>query len=203
MRRPQLAMLGLIGGIIATGCAGTNKAIAPTNTQASISQGIQQIGYGLDARFTWCSGARCPVRSVKTLAQVERPPAAVVSTPAPVAPPVTEIHKLVTVSFETGSARLSDQQAQVIDTAFSQAMHVRRILIRGRTDASGSARTNDRLAKRRAGVVRDYLTKTRLYDAVEIKLESNGSCCYVADNHSASGRAANRRVEVEMFIVSP
>lgn len=203
MKPLQLPMLGLIAGIVAAGCAATNKAIAPTKTQASIAPGIQQIGYGLDARFTWCSGARCPMRTVKTLAQVEPPPAVAVVAPVPVAPQVQEIQKLITVPFETGSARLSDQEAQVIDAALTGAMHVRRIVIRGRSDATGSARGNDRLAERRAAAVRDYLTKTRLHDAVEITLESKGSCCYAADNRSASGRAANRRVEVEVLIVSP
>lgn len=203
MRRLQLTMLGLSAGVIAAGCAVSHKAIAPTNMQATIPPSIQQIGYGLDARFTWCSGSRCPTRTVKTLAYVERAPAAAVFARPPVPFEGTEIHKLITVPFDTGSARLSDQQAQVIDAAFTEAMHVRRIVIRGRTDSNGSPRRNDLLAGRRAEVVRDYLTKARLNDSVEITLESKGSCCYAADNHSASGRAANRRVEVEVLIVSP
>lgn len=203
MKPLRLPILGLMAGIFAAGCAATNKAIAPTKTEASISPAIQQIGYGLDARFTRCSGARCPVRTVKTLAQVEPPPVAAVIAPVPLPPQVQEIRKRITVPFKSGSAHLGDQEAQAIDMQSADIGRARRTEIRGRTDDTGSLSRNDKLARQRAEAVRDYLTQRRLNDTAEISLESKGSCCYAADNRSAAGRAANRRVEVEVFIVTP
>ena len=203
MKPLRLPILGLMAGIIAAGCAATNKAIAPTKTQASISPGIQQVGYGLDARFTWCSGARCPVRTVKTLSQVEPPPIAAVIAPVPLPPQMQEIRKRFMVPFKSGSAQLGNQEAQAIDVQSADIERSRRIEIRGRTDDTGSLSRNATLARQRAEAVRDYLTQRRLNNTVEITLESKGSCCYAADNRSAAGRATNRRVEVEMFIVTP
>ena len=203
MNRGQLAMLGLSAGIVAAGCAGTNKAVAPAQTHASTPQVIQQMGYGLNARFTWCGRTTCPDRTIKTLAQIERAPAAPVIARAPAPPQVQEIRKRIVVPFKSGSARLGDQEAKVIDLEFGDAKRLSRIVISGRTDDTGSPRRNDILARQRAEAVRDYLTKRRLNDTADIALESKGSCCYTADNRSASGRAANRRVEVEMFIVTP
>jgi outer membrane protein OmpA-like peptidoglycan-associated protein len=205
MMRDQLAMLGLCLGIVAAGCAGTNKVIAPmpTPTHTSTPQVIQQMGYGINARFTRCESTTCPARTVKTLAQVERAPAVPVIARAPAPPRVQEIRKLIVVPFKSGSARLGKQEAKVIDMQSADAKRSRRIVISGRTDNTGSPRRNDILARQRAEAVRDYLVPRRLNDTVEIALESKGSCCYAADNRSASGRAANRRAEVEMFIVSP
>ena len=207
MRRLQLMMLGFSAGIAAAGCAGIQKAIAPMKTPDPMPPSIRQIGYGPNAGFSWCSENRCPTRTVKTLATVEQTAAApvlapaTVIAPAQIAPATQETHKTIAVTFETGSARLSDEQAKVVDAAFTQAMHIQRIVIRGRTDATGSARGNDRLAGRRAEAVRDYLLKAR-HDTPEITLDSKGSCCYAGDNRKASGRAANRRVEVEVFFLS-
>jgi outer membrane protein OmpA-like peptidoglycan-associated protein len=119
------------------------------------------------------------------------------------APHALEIRKRVVVAFKPGSARLGGEEARVIDRQLADANRSKRIVISGRTDATGAPRGNEILARQRAEAVRDYLTKRRLNDTAEITLESKGSCCYVADNRSASGRAANRRVEVEIFIVTP
>ena len=206
MKRGHLAMLGLCTGIVAVGCAGTNKNGAPAHTNTPTREVIQQMGYGLSARFARCANATCPERTVKTLAQAERAPA-----PPPIPPTsapqqvreVQELRKRIVVQFKSGSARLGKQEAHLIDHEFADAARARRIVITGRTDDTGSPRQNDILARKRAETIRDYLTKRRLNDTVEITLDSKGSCCYATDNRSASGRAANRRVEVEMLIVTP
>ena len=50
----------------------------------------------------------------------------------------------------------------------------------------------------RAEAVERYLTArhSRLLAGTEVRVQSRGACCYAAGNDSASGRAANRRVEV-------
>lgn len=74
MRRMRFALLGLSIAVITAGCAATPEVAPPTPTPVSTPAVIQQIGYGSDARFTWCESANCPVRTTKTLAQVERAP---------------------------------------------------------------------------------------------------------------------------------
>ena len=69
--------------------------------------------------------------------------------------------------------------------------------IRGRTDELGSTGLNDVLARNRALAVRDYLRALHLTEATTIRLSAKGACCYVADNDTKEGRAANRRVEIE------
>ena len=177
-------------------------AVAPVYTHAPTRGVIQQIGYSPDVRFARCGSAVCPARTVKTLAQVDLASTQVIAR-APAPPQVQEIRKLIVVPFKSGSAQLADQEAKAIDMQFADAHRARRIAISGRTDDTGSPRGNDILARQRAEAVRDYLTKRRLNDTVEITLESKGSCCYVADNRLASGRSANRRVEMELFVVKP
>ena len=77
------------------------------------------------------------------------------------------------------------------------ARRSRAIDIRGRTDELGSVALNEVLARNRALAVRDYLRAQELPEAVNIRLTFKGACCYVADNATKEGRAANRRVEIE------
>ena len=206
MKRGHLAMLGLCTGIVAVGCAGTNKAGAPVRTNTPTREVIQQMGYGLSARFARCANTTCPDRTAKTLAQAERAPAPPAIPPTPTPPQVREVQELrkrIVVQFKSGSARLGELETKLIDREFADAARARRIVITGRTDETGSPQRNNILARQRAETVRNYLTNRRLNGTVEITLDSKGSCCYAADNRSASGRAANRRVEVEMLIVTP
>ncbi len=72
-----------------------------------------------------------------------------------------------------------------------------RLLITGHTDASGTAAHNEQLALARAQGLRDLLLK---YGAPEssISINSQGSRTPIADNSTPEGRAANRRVAVEL-----
>ena len=78
-----------------------------------------------------------------------------------------------------------------------EAQRSRTIEIRGRTDELGSASLNDVLARNRALAVRDYLRALHLSEQTTIRMSAKGACCYVADNETREGRAANRRVEIE------
>ena len=78
-----------------------------------------------------------------------------------------------------------------------EAQRAPAIEIRGRTDELGSAALNDMLARNRALAVRDYIRAQHLPEATTIHLSAKGACCYVADNATRDGRAANRRVEIE------
>ena len=66
----------------------------------------------------------------------------------------------------------------------------------GYTDSVGSAGANQRLAARRAGAVKHYLVVKGL-DPAMIDVIARGEADPVADNASPTGRAQNRRTEVE------
>lgn len=75
MRRIRLALLTLSAAAAGPGCAATPEVVPLTPIPTtSIPIVIQQIGYGSDARFTWCESTACPARTVKTLAHLERAP---------------------------------------------------------------------------------------------------------------------------------
>jgi len=100
--------------------------------------------------------------------------------------------------FPSGDERLSpvarkdlDQvahalAAQPADTTFQ---------VEGYTDDTGSPKQNDQLAQRRAKAVADHLIQNGI-DPSRIHVVSHGENDPVANNDSAEGRAANRRVEI-------
>ena len=118
-------------------------------------------------------------------------PAAETSAPPAVAPTT------IMVTFASGSALLSTAARRELEAIVSEAQRSPTIDIRGRTDELGSAALNDALARNRALAVRDYLRTLHLSEATTIRISAKGACCYVADNDTKEGRAANRRVEIE------
>ena len=104
----------------------------------------------------------------------------------------------VVVHFGFGRSDLDAAGRDALDLAATQPLPVRRVLIAGRTDSIGPAASNQALAQARAEAVQRYLTARhpRLLAGADMRVQSQGACCYAAANDSASGRAANRRVEV-------
>lgn len=66
----------------------------------------------------------------------------------------------------------------------------------GFTDNVGSTGYNKRLSERRAGAIKTYLVGKGL-DAAMIETVGHGETDPIATNDSASGRARNRRTEIE------
>lgn len=182
---------------------------------------IAQSGFGGDARFALCQPPACPRPSAKSLPAPASTPVAVEPSPsrAPLAqdafaltptishrsPPVSASEVIedpsplkVVVHFGFGRSDLDAAGRDALDLAATQPLPVRRVLIAGRTDSIGSAAANEYLAQARAEAVQRYLTArhSRLLAGAEMRVQSQGTCCYAAGNDSASGRAANRRVEV-------
>jgi len=73
-----------------------------------------------------------------------------------------------------------------------------KIEVSGHTDNVGSAATNKTLSRNRALSVRDYLIKQGIA-AERVKYEGYGFDRPIAPNTTADGRAANRRVEIEIL----
>jgi outer membrane protein OmpA-like peptidoglycan-associated protein len=182
---------------------------------------IAQTGFGRDARFALCQPPACPRPSAKSLPAPASTQVAVEPLPSrtPLAhdasaltptglhrpPPVSASDVIedpsplnVVVHFGVGRLDLDAAGRDALDLAATQPLPVRRVLIAGRTDSIGPAAANQALAQARAEAVQRYLAArhARVLAAAEVRVQSQGACCYAAGNDSASGRAANRRVEV-------
>ncbi|GAB5522384.1 MAG: OmpA family protein [Roseivirga sp.] len=72
------------------------------------------------------------------------------------------------------------------------------ILIEGHTDNTGAEDYNQQLSEKRASAVLDYLVSLSL-DYQRLQTQAYGELQPVADNSTAAGRRANRRVEVAIY----
>lgn len=201
--------------------AGPNPSLSPAPAAGMGAARIAQSGFGRDARFALCQPPACPRPSAKSLPAPASTPVAIEPSPArtPLAqdalaltptishrsPPVSASEVIedpaplkVVVHFGFGRSDLDAAGRDALDLAATQPPPVRRVLIAGRTDSIGTAAANEYLAQARAAAVQRYLTAhhSRLLAGAEMRVQSQGACCYAAANDSASGRAANRRVEV-------
>lgn len=202
--------------------AGPEPSHSPAPAVAGMGAArIAQSGFGRDARFALCQPPACPRPSAKSLPAPASTPVAVEPSPAraPLAQdalaltPTVSHRSLpaskseviedpsplkVVVHFGFGRSDLDTAGRDALDLAATQPLPVRRVLIAGRTDSIGPAASNQALAQARAEAVQRYLTArhSRVLAAAEVRVQSQGACCYAAGNDSASGRAANRRVEV-------
>lgn len=121
-------------------------------------------------------------------------------SPGPTASPRIGV---ATVRFGSGSAKL-DAQGRAAVASFIDAIQptldagtVLRVAVAGYTDNTGSLATNTRLADARAQGVAEAVRSQVPSDQVSLEVRGAPLCCYVADNASAAGRAANRRVSLE------
>jgi outer membrane protein OmpA-like peptidoglycan-associated protein len=101
------------------------------------------------------------------------------------------------VLFESGSARLQPgADAEIARIAEIVQRRPGTVLdIAGHTDNRGTERHNLDLSERRAAAIRDGLVKSGL-DASRIRTRGDGEHAPVATNDTATGRSANRRIEI-------
>ena len=104
------------------------------------------------------------------------------------------------VNFDTNSANLKSESydvlAGVAETLNAHsAIHVE---VAGHTDSAGDAGYNQGLSQRRAETVMNYLA-TKGVSADRMRAKGYGETQPVADNGTAAGRAANRRVELRVL----
>lgn len=172
----------------------------------------QQIGFGVQARFSECMNKACPQRTLKTLAyatateaksssavqaaqeDAQIPP--VNDTESPAKKAHSPDNKTLVVHFPSGSARLSSSARTQIKTALQALRSTDEIQIIGRTDNRGGLRQNRALALLRAVVVREFILQHYPIPQNNITLIAEGLCCYAATNQTAEGRLLNRRVEI-------
>lgn len=202
--------------------AGPNPSMSPAPAAPGLGAArIAQSGFGGDARFALCQPPACLRPSAKSLPAPASTSVAVEPSPSPAQraqdaltltptvshrPPQTSASEAiedpsplkVVVHFGFGRSDLDTAGRDALDLAATQPLPIRRVLIAGRTDSIGPLASNRALAQARAEAVERYLTArhSRLLAGTEVRVQSQGACCYAAGNDSASGRAANRRVEV-------
>jgi len=107
--------------------------------------------------------------------------------------------KAENIQFLTGSAVLTKAAIAELDKgAKILAEHSSlNILINGYTDNTGKTATNLKLSQKRADAVKSYLVKKGI-SAGRLTATGYGDSNPVADNKTAKGRAANRRVEFKV-----
>lgn len=101
------------------------------------------------------------------------------------------------VTFETGSAQLTELSSYQLDDAiaFLKKNADVKVMLKGHTDSTGNADANFTLSDRRAAQVRSYLLKGGI-DAARMTSAGYGSTDPIADNGTEVGRQANRRTEL-------
>lgn len=103
------------------------------------------------------------------------------------------------VTFATDSSDLSPQFFEVLGSVSKVLQEFDKTVIEvaGHTDSTGSDDYNQRLSERRAASVAQYLQGQQV-NRERIITIGMGEAAPVADNSTASGRQANRRVEITM-----
>jgi outer membrane protein OmpA-like peptidoglycan-associated protein len=109
------------------------------------------------------------------------------------------VHFSSAILFDTNGADLKPSAQEDLG-AFTQVLKKypdTEVVVQGFTDSTGSKQTNDKLSGERAGAVVTYpnaagVPRTRMTS------EGMGESNPLASNSTAGGRAANRRVEVQI-----
>ena len=116
-------------------------------------------------------------------------------------PPPTPANTIYTVHFDFASAHAvvpADDAAALL----AQARTAPLIVLRGRTDGGSDTLAESRIARERAATVRDYLVSAGI-DPARIRATYQPVGDPVADNRDPTGRALNRRVEIEVYSALP
>lgn len=103
-----------------------------------------------------------------------------------------------TVNFASNSSDLDEKALDRLLEALRNAPAETRIVIVGYSDSTGGVEVNERIVQSRSSRVRDWFKEQGVSDdkVVADPTASKGLCCYINDNTSEAGRAANRRVEI-------
>ena len=113
---------------------------------------------------------------------------------------IREVIRLPGVRFETNSDRLVPGAEQVLnDAAATLRKHPDLVVeVAGHTDSDGAAAYNAGLSERRAKTVMNYLVANGA-DPANLAVRGYGETQPIADNSTAVGKAANRRVELRIL----
>jgi len=112
---------------------------------------------------------------------------------------IKDVIELPGVNFESNSDRLLPSANSTLRDAATTLRRYPELVVEvaGHTDSDGAAEYNQGLSERRAITVRDYLINEGVR-ADHLSARGYGEEEPVADNTSATGKAANRRVELRI-----
>ena len=170
------------------------KKAAPAPAPAPAPESGPVVEYEAATPTFDLAPAPAPKAAVAPVAPAPAPKAAV----APVAAPAKITYAAdaffafdKSVVQPAGKAKLDDLVKRM------QAMDIEVVVAVGHTDSTGPASYNQRLSVRRAEAVKAYMVSKGV-NADRIFTEGKGEGSPIADNSNRSGRAKNRRVEVEV-----
>jgi OmpA-OmpF porin, OOP family len=113
-------------------------------------------------------------------------------------PPLLRRVAALELHFPSRSAEVSsDAHAALIGLVQDLRRTDSLVIVIGHADATGRAAKNDPISQKRADAVRELLVKTGI-PAQRITALGEGDRMPIADNRTAEGRAANRRVVIEV-----
>lgn len=171
----------------------------PVNSQTAIE--LQVCKNDLqNTRLLAIESGRLADTTVATLASMATRRQMLATTRAPDGPQA-QANAFFTVHFDFGSTRVvvpTDSSVALIEAAKAAPL----VMLRGRTDGTGEALVESRIARERASAVRDYLVAGGV-DASRIRATYQPVGDHVADNGTAGGRGLNRRVEIEVYHALP
>ncbi|HEX8704182.1 MAG TPA: OmpA family protein [Myxococcaceae bacterium] len=107
-----------------------------------------------------------------------------------------------TVHFDTAKAKIQSRSFKLLDQVakiLKEHPELEKIWIEGHTDSQGKPEKNLKLSQDRAEAVRTYLIKKGIAPG-RLVAQGFGQTRPIADNKTAKGRAANRRVD---FLTTP
>ena len=112
---------------------------------------------------------------------------------------IKDVINLPGVNFASNSDQLLPGSERVLDDAAATLRRYPELIVEvaGHTDSDGSAAYNEGLSERRAETVMNYLID-RGANAANLSARGYGEAEPVADNSTATGKAANRRVELRI-----
>ena len=177
-----------------------------TGTEPTMSAGERAIALAKAATCpTWLGRRTCAVSVVGDFTNIATPLVGAASAPGAKPVPVAALQACERslasllageqIEFANASATISAKSASLLDQLAKEARACPgNIRIEGHTDSVGRANYNLRLSDDRAAAVRAALIE-RGVPADRLQSEGFGATRPLADNHTAEGRAKNRRIE--------
>lgn len=131
---------------------------------------------------------------------VQAPAPAPAPRPAPPAPLMEKVSLSAETLFDFDKAVVKPEGARRLDelVASLSSVNLEVLIAIGHTDSIGSDAYNQKLSQRRADAVKAYLVGKGI-PPERVTAEGKGERAPVASNKTREGRAANRRVEIEVI----
>lgn len=148
-----------------------------------------------------CQTVNCKSTSKKTIYLYEPEPVVIAPPPPLPSPPIpSEIAAVadsspMIVHFAFGTAHPTKEGERELNDVLKRSLtNTEAIAVTGYTDSKGPLKVNERLARKRAIFIVNWLKN---YGSTnKFRVNSKGRCCYVQANKSEAGMAKNRRSEI-------